>query len=442
MQRKIFSTKLEKKLTLSIIISLIISFSIFYLVNSVGEYILDKYYDKSSFLENKNTQVISDFKSYVLKNNISINDHKKIEKWIRDYKYYIDIYIFINNELVYNSNRYASYYTSENLKIASYISDSLDDVSFYDTDAKVYIDCYFEYKDYYIILSISVSIGLLCFIIIMLTLIRKKILYIKTIENEIKILEGGNLNYTISIDGNDELGSLAESINEMRKSFIERLQNENEATLANSELITAISHDLRTPLTALLGYLDIIEYKKYKTAESLMQYIHNSREKAYQIKSLSDKLFEYFLVFNKKNDLDLETFNVTEILDQLFQEEIFMLSNENFIFDFIPCSTISHLDMNLISMKRVFDNIFSNLSKYADKTKPIKIRYYIKNQDLFIIVKNKINKNLKSVNSTGIGLKTCTKIIEMHNGNLYTEKTDDSFSINIRLNIKPSNSLY
>lgn len=130
-------------------------------MNSVGEYILDKYYDKSSFLENKNTQVISDFKSYVLKNNISINDHKKIEKWIRDYKYYIDIYIFINNELVYNSNRYASYYTSENLKIASYISDSLDDVSFYDTDAKVYIDCYFEYKDYYIILSISVSIGLL-----------------------------------------------------------------------------------------------------------------------------------------------------------------------------------------------------------------------------------------------------------------------------------------
>ncbi|WP_308779572.1 hypothetical protein [uncultured Clostridium sp.] len=70
MNRKIFSTKLEKKLTLSIIISLIISFSIFYLVNSVGEYILDKYYDKSSFLENKNTQVISDFKSYVLKNNI------------------------------------------------------------------------------------------------------------------------------------------------------------------------------------------------------------------------------------------------------------------------------------------------------------------------------------------------------------------------------------
>lgn len=435
MNKNFFSTKLEKKLTLSIIISLIISFSISFLVNFIGEYILYKYYDTSSFLQNKSIQVLSDFKSYVLKNKISINDHKKIEKWTRDYKY-IDIYIFKNNELIYNSNRYGSFYNSENLAKIPNISDNFDDVSFNDADAKVYIDCYFEYKYYYITLFISTAIGLICFIIIMLTLIRKKISYIRTLENEIKILEGGNLNYIITIDGNDELSFLAESINEMRKSFIERLQSENEAKSANSELITAISHDLRTPLTALLGYLDIIEYKKYKTTENLMQYIHNSREKAYQIKSLSDKLFEYFLVFNKKNDLDLETFNVTEILDQLFQEEIFMLNDENFTFDFIPCNTISYLDMNLISMRRVFDNIFSNISKYADKSNPIKIRYYIKDQNLIIIIQNKINTNLKTVSSTGIGLKTCTKIIEIHNGKLYTEKIDDSFIITIRLNVK------
>lgn len=435
MNKKIFSTKLEKKLTLSIIISLIISFSISFLVGYIADYMLYKYYNTSSFLQNKSAQVLSDFKAYISDNKISINDHNRIEKWIRDYKY-IDIYIFKNNTLVYNSNRYASYYNSDNFAKLPNISDSFDDVSFYDADVKVFIDSYFEYKYYNINLFISTAIGAICFILIMLTLISKKISYIITLENETKILEGGDLNYTITINGNDELSSLAESINEMRKSFIERLQSENEAKSANSELITAISHDLRTPLTALLGYLDIIEYKKYKTTENLMQYIHNSREKAYQIKSLSDKLFEYFLVFNKKNDLDLETFNVTEILDQLFQEEIFMLNNENFTFDFIPCTTIAYLNMNLISMKRVFDNIFSNISKYADKSKPIKIDYYISDEHLIIMIQNKINTNLKSVNSTGIGLKTCTKIIEMHNGTLLTEKTADSFAITIRLNVK------
>ena len=435
MSKKIFSTKLEIKLTLSIIISLIISISISFLVNITGEYILDNYYDKSSFLQNKSIQALSDFKSYVLKNKISINDHTKIEKWARNYKY-IDIYIFKNNALVYNSNRYASYSNYENSAKIPNVSGHSYDFSFFDAEGKVYMDCYFEYKYYYITLFISAAIGLICFVIIMLTLISKKISYIRTLENEIKILEGGDLNYNITIAGNDELTFLAESINEMRKSFIERLQSENEAKSANSELITAISHDLRTPLTALLGYLDIIEYKKYKTKENLMQYIHNSREKAYQIKSLSDKLFEYFLVFNRRNDLDLETFNVTEILEQLFQEEFFMLNAENFTYDFIPCNHMYSLDINLISIRRVFDNIFSNISKYADKSEPIKIRYYIEDQNLVITIKNKISINLKSVSSTGIGLKTCTKIIEMHNGKLSTEKTDGSFIITISLNVK------
>ncbi|WP_346937045.1 histidine kinase dimerization/phospho-acceptor domain-containing protein [Clostridium sp.] len=101
------------------------------------------------------------------------------------------------------------------------------------------------------------------------------------LKSEIKILEGGNLTHEITINGDDELSSLAQGINEMRKSFIGRLESEDKARLANSELITAMSHDLRTPLTVLVGYLDIIKYNKYKTDENLRQYIHNSREKAY-----------------------------------------------------------------------------------------------------------------------------------------------------------------
>ncbi|MGL4665461.1 MAG: ATP-binding protein, partial [Clostridium butyricum] len=94
------------------------------------------------------------------------------------------------------------------------------------------------------------------------------------------------------------------------------------------------------------------------------------------------------------------------------------------------------LDMNLISIRRVFDNIFSNILKYADKSEPIQIRYYIENDILIITIKNKISKHLKSVSSTGIGLKTCTKIIEIHNGKLSTQKIDDSFIVTIVLNVQ------
>lgn len=434
MSKRLCSTKLEKKLLLSILLSLIISFFISLLVSSVGESLLPRYYDTSSFLQEQNKKALSDFESYINKNKISIQDHSKIETWVRDYKY-IDLYIFKNNKLLYNSNRSDFNYTSEDLLLIPNSSNNYNDISFYDADAQIYISSNFEYKYYNIMLFISISIGLLCFILMMLTLIQKKIAYIGTLEQEIKILEGGDLNYNISIQGNDELGFLAESIDEMRKSIIERLENESEARNANSELITAISHDLRTPLTALLGYLDIIEYKKYPTTDALMQYIHNSREKAYQIKTLSDKLFEYFLVFDKKNELKLEIFPLVELYNQLFEEEFFMLYDQNFTFDFLPADTSASINVNLISIRRVFDNIFSNIAKYADQTEPIRIRYFIKEKTVIATIQNKIKQNTNAVSSTGIGLRTCVKTLEMHNGAFYTEKDGVFFTVTLHLPI-------
>lgn len=103
---------------------------------------------------------------------------------------------------------------------------------------------------------------------------------------------------------------------------MERLGSEERVRTANRELITAISHDLRTPLTILLGYMDIIELGKYKTQEDLHQYIHNSREKAYQIKILSDKLFEYFTVSSasEEEEVEFEIYDGRELIDQLLDE--------------------------------------------------------------------------------------------------------------------------
>ncbi|ADL52851.1 sensor histidine kinase [Clostridium cellulovorans] len=434
MNRKFLSTKLEVKLIISLIFSFIISVFIFLLAQTLGEKLLNNYFDKTSFLTNQKIQAISEFKTYVIDNNLSINDYDKIKSWTRKNKY-VNLFIYKDNNLVYypdKNNELTNYEQYKERPI--FASDTLVDISFTDTNAKIYMECFFEYKYYYILIFFGVAISLFCFILLILFFINKKITYIGLLENEIKILEGGDLTYQITIDSNDELSSLAQSINDMRKSFIERLENEDEAKLANSELITALSHDLRTPLTALVGYLDIIEYKKYKTDEAFNQYIHNSREKAYQIKYLSDKLFEYFIVFNTCDVLELESFNGNELLEQLIQEQIFMLDNKGFLFNIVSCDTPFFLEVNLISIRRVFDNIFSNISKYADNSKAVKVNYYVENRKLFVTIENKIN-NLKPVASTGIGLKTCKKIIETHNGKIDARKTGNIFGVKITLNI-------
>lgn len=420
------------RLILCLIFSFPISVGLFLLLQTTGEDILYNYLNKTSFIENQKNQTISNLKEYVSENHLTIKDQDKITSWVRETKY-VNIYVYKDNELVYATDGYKSTTGSGKYLRSTILKDEpLHNIDFFDTDAQVYIEYFFEYKYYYIVIIIDSAISFLFFIFSMLFFINKKTSYIGILEKEIKILEGGNLNYSITLKGKDELSSLAQSINEMRKSFIERLESEEKARLANSELVTAMSHDLRTPLTALVGYLDIIEYKKYKTDENLTQYIHNSREKAYQIKHLSDKLFEYFTVFNTEEDeLELEAFDGNQLIDQLIDEQLLILQNNGFHFEFIPCSTPFHIEVHVISIRRVFDNIFSNITKYADKSKPVKIKCYIKDRLLFIDLENHINTKLEQIHSTGIGMKTCEKIIEKHKGNITVTRTEDIYAVHI-----------
>ena len=434
MNKKFVWNKLKIELLFCLVFSFAVSAGLFFLLQSAGAEILDNYFYKTSFIKEQTNQAVTQFKNYIGDNGLSIDDRDQMAKWIRNEKY-VNIYIYQEGKLVYAFDGNSAAFGNEDyLASPIMIAAPLLDIKFVDANAQMYIECFFEYKYYYIVTFLSMAVSFICFLFIMLLFISRKTSYIGMLENEIKILEGGNLDYQITLHGNDELSSLAQSINEMRKSFIERLENEDMARQANSELVTAMSHDLRTPLTVLVGYLDIIEFKKYRTEEDLLQYIHNSREKAYQIKHLSDKLFEHFTVFNaNEDDFEVESFDGIQLIDQLIDEQLLLLQNNGFQFEFDACNAPFQIKISLLSIRRVFDNIFSNITKYADPAKPVKIKSYVKNQLFFLDIENSFNHHLKAANSTGIGMKTCEKIIEKHNGKIAVTKTKDIYSIHISL---------
>ena len=227
----------------------------------------------------------------------------------------------------------------------------------------------------------------------------------------------------------------------MRVSFIDKLNSEKEAYAANRELIAAMSHDLRTPLSALIGYLEIIESSKYSKPEQKDEYIKKCLDKSYQIKSMSDKLFEYFTAF--KNPEQREGMGVEmyedgfQLLAQMIAENVYALEDKGYIFetDNLYDETYNKfaIETDTDMLCRVFDNIFSNIQKYADKAKPIRISITDDERFASVSVSNYVNREALKTASTKIGLKSCRRILAKTGGVLTTKTEEGIFTITVKL---------
>ena len=148
----------------------------------------------------------------------------------------------------------------------------------------------------------------------------------------------------------------------MRTSFIEGLEHEEEMPKHASELLTAMSHDLRTPLTSLIGYLDIIDLGKCHSPEQVQKYVHSGKQKAYQIKEMTDKLFEYFLVYSENDKpVEKERLDAATLFTQLWSESAMSLETEGFHVDMRAEESTCEVLANVPLLRRVFDNLVSNV---------------------------------------------------------------------------------
>ncbi|NLD10800.1 MAG: HAMP domain-containing histidine kinase, partial [Clostridiales bacterium] len=239
-----------------------------------------------------------------------------------------------------------------------------------------------------------------------------------TLSDDVRKISEGDLKRNIATVHNDEIGKLAGSVDTMRNAILEKMDNEKAAWDANTQLITSMSHDIRTPLTSLIGYLDIIEGKKFNSYEELDKYIASCREKAFQLKDLSDKLFQYFLVFgNKDQGKNMEKLDAGILFQQILVEHVAEAisygNNINLQYN-IPEQVMVETDIS--SLRRLFDYLFSNIMKYANTKFAVEVKADVIRDKIKIVLQNHIWDEAKKVESTKIGVKTCKKICEDMNG--------------------------
>lgn len=311
-------------------------------------------------------------------------------------------------------------------------------VSFSDEDYSVAIAERSELRLYQIGRYISLAAAFGVLVLTMLLHARWLTGRVRVLSGEVNAVSRGALEHEIVPRYRDEISSLARDVENMRSTIIQRTRSEQSALEANSELITALSHDIRNPLTALIGYLELLEMDIESLPEKDRDYVRACLDKSYRIRDLTGEIFRYFLVYGKEaQSVELEEYDAQEVLWQMLGECSEDLLSRGFQVRNCPldCECTLRTDMNYL--KRVVDNLESNIIKYADPAEPVQIGAHAADGQLTIRFQNRVAAGRRdTVESNRVGLRTCIEIMKQLGGKLYANREGEDFVAEITLPIQ------
>ena len=248
--------------------------------------------------------------------------------------------------------------------------------------------------------------------------------------------------YEIRIPQTDlgEMDEVVSSINHLVDSTVRAIEEERKIEKSKDELITNIGHDIRTPLTSVIGYLGLIENQQYHSQEELARYAHVAYRKAQQMQSLVQDLFTYTATRQTTTEISPVQVQVLRFMEQLVAD--FELSaREKTIelrLDIRPKNLVASFDVD--KMARVFHNLLSNALKYGIGAHYIELLAYQEEDYIYFKVKNDgqpldqselediFQRSYRADQSrsanqpgTGLGLAIVRNIVELHHGRVYAE---------------------
>jgi signal transduction histidine kinase len=203
--------------------------------------------------------------------------------------------------------------------------------------------------------------GILDIAILYWRLIRRyKQMQQRHIISELHYISSGHYDHRIPFDLNGDLGKLIRSINALVDSTVEAIEEERRIEQSKDELITNVSHDIRTPLTSIIGYLGLIEEGKYSNEEELLKYTHTAYLKSKQMKLLVDDLFEYTKVRQSNTPINLVTFDMQQLIGQIVVDFELDAQKKDVAIDFEASPASLLMEGDTEKLVRVFDNLLSN----------------------------------------------------------------------------------
>jgi signal transduction histidine kinase len=424
--------KLTLELVLMTVISLIAGVFVAQLVEDISLQLIMQKIGSDDYYERQTQDCLDRLSNFITSNQVTEQNIELLASWAqKESNVYVVFYRDV--EALFSSN---TIFFTEDEEVAIPLNGTglpYYDVSLFDgTIIKAELDCYMDPHLFYLVDIAGYMMGGTIFVMLLFLLIHQKIRYINRLHQELKILGSGNLEYTVTIRGNDEITGLAEGIENLKNGILDQQLMKDEAEKANMELVTAMSHDLRTPLTSLIGYLELLTMQRYEDEAQMQKYLEHCREKAFQLKKMSDRLFEYFLVYGKRDyQYQFHTITCENLLEDLCNSQFFDWQEQGgtLICQIDALSGIIQVDSEYL--QRVIDNLISNLKKYGDLNQPLEIMAYEKDQTLSIRICNHIKPMHSLKESTQIGLRTCQRIMGEHKGSFSWSQEGEYFMVEL-----------
>ena len=305
-----------------------------------------------------------------------------------------------------------------------------------------------------VVILIYVVFGIGIFTVTFLLLQEKSMRYISRISDAMQSISQGDLNITVDIEGDDEFSVMAASLNKMVEDLRGLMDKEREAERTKNELITNIAHDLRTPLTSIIGYLELLSGETKLDPEVQKKYIGIAYVKTKRLEKLIEDLFGFTKLNYGKISMHVAKVDVVKLLSQLLEEFYPSFVDKNLSYELqsnVPAQMIS-ADGNLLA--RLFDNLINNAIKYGADGKRILVKvhgseelvtiqvinygYVIPEEELPLIF-NKFYRveQSRSTNTggTGLGLAIAKNIVDMHGGTIHVTSDLSGTVFTIKLQV-------
>jgi signal transduction histidine kinase len=431
----LFKKILVRKLGLIVVFAFLISGAVFIVLQHIAANQIDAKYQNASFVAEQMQKEVDTLQQYITENHIAIQNFYKITQWV-DRDKVTAISLYYEDRLIYDSNiSYRAGTLSSGIKRKPLPWETLYPIRFQDEEVQMSLTVYLEHHDYDMALLGNLTAFFVLFISIVLLYIHRKTSDILKLEQQVQLMQGGKLDTPVRAKGNDEISSLAESLDEMRRVFIRQIQEEKEAGISSKQFASTMAHDIRTPLAALIGYLDILIHNRTKDEEKRRQYLHKSAEKADQLKTLTDHLFDHFVLAQHQGELTgHENCIDSAMLETLVFDCVFLLESEGFrVKASIKENTAYRVHIHREPMQRILDNVVSNLLKYAAKDSPILVTLTTEHAFLRIVILNAIKVDASNTASTGLGLTTCRELLEERGGELLINESGQDYQVELKI---------